>query len=243
MSEIHVVIPARLKSTRLPNKMLLDIGGLPLIVRTAKQASLANYPVLVAYDESALGEVLAAHQIPAIATQPSHENGTERLAEVVEAKRFADEDIVVNVQGDEPLLPPELITAVVEALQHNPNAAMATLACPCVAVENPNVVKVVRNLAGEALYFSRAPIPVVRDGGDFGFLRHLGIYAYRAKTLRLYRSLSPTPLEQAEKLEQLRFLEHGLTIAVGVVENAPPHGVDTEADWHAVRAMLEQKAL
>ncbi|MDO4434903.1 MAG: 3-deoxy-manno-octulosonate cytidylyltransferase [Cardiobacteriaceae bacterium] len=233
-SSISIIIPARLRSTRLPNKMLLDVHGLPLIVRTAKQAMRAGFPVLVAYDDEALRKILDDHQIPSIATQPSHDNGTERLAEVVITKRFDDEAIVVNVQGDEPLLPPELIQQVVHTLQANPNAAMATLACPCMNPDSPNVVKVVCNQAGEALYFSRAPIPVVRDGGAFPYLRHLGIYAYRAKTLKRYTQLSPTPLEQAEKLEQLRFLEHGLTIAVGQVQSAPPHGVDTHEDWLSI---------
>lgn len=227
-----IVIPARYKSTRLPKKPLADIAGEPLIVRTVRNVEKCNLPYLVAYDAYEIGEVLAKYKIPALKTSEKHENGTHRLSEVVEKNNYDDEDLIINVQGDEPLLPAEIINTVAECLKNNPDAAVATLATPFYEedADNKNAVKVVLSRFNKALYFSRSKIPYPRDGGDFPFLRHIGIYAYRAKTLKLYPSLEPTPLENAEKLEQLRFLEHDLKIAVAIIKNAPPAGVDSEED-------------
>lgn len=243
-----VVIPARFAASRLPGKPLRDIAGVPMIVRTARQAQLSGLPVWVAYDDERIGNVLARENINAIATADNHDNGTERLCEVASKQNWSDEMVVVNVQGDEPLLPPELITTVAQALHDAPEAAVATLAAAFDANHSPAAatsVKVVCNQAGRALYFSRAAVPYVRDadgvGADFPYLRHIGIYAYRVATLRAYPTLAPTPLEQAEKLEQLRFLEHGLSVAVRVVAEVPPPGVDCEADVERVEAVLAEQ--
>lgn len=245
MAEIKIVIPARYAATRLPGKPLHLLAGEPMIVHTARRAAESGLPVWVAYDDARIGEVLAAHGIDAIATSAAHENGTQRLSEVVDIMQWADDTLVVNVQGDEPLLPAALITEVAACLQQHPEAAVATLAAPFQADENPaspNMVKVVSDLQGYALYFSRSLLPCVRDGGEaavhFPYRRHIGIYAYRAKALRVYPSLCATPLEQAEKLEQLRFLEHGYKIAVQTVAKAPPAGVDSPEDAVRVDALL-----
>ena len=242
---IVLVIPARYGSQRLPAKMLRPLAGVPLVVRTAQNASRAPYPLLVAHDDERIGAAVRAAGFAALATRADHANGSERLAEVVRLKNWADDTIVVNVQGDEPLLPPALIGEVAAALAARPEAAVATLAAPFDAQHSPaaaTTVKVVCDRAGLALYFSRAAIPYVRDAdgvsGAFPYLRHIGIYAYRVSALKRYPQLAPTPLEQAEKLEQLRFLEHGLRIAVGVVDEAPPPGVDCEADLQRVEAFL-----
>ena len=240
-----VVIPARYGSTRLPGKPLRPIAGVPMVVRTARQAVAAGFPVWVAYDDARIGALLESEAVQGIATRADHDNGTERLCEVAARLGWADDTIVVNVQGDEPLLPPALIGAVAEALAARPEAAVATLAAPFDAQHSPaaaTTVKVVCDQSGLALYFSRAAIPYVRDAdgvsATFPYLRHIGIYAYRVAALKRYPQLATTPLEQAEKLEQLRFLEHGLRIAVGVVNEAPPPGVDCEEDLQRVEALL-----
>lgn len=240
-NKIIVLIPARYASTRFPAKMLKDLGGKPLIVRTAEQAQKSAFSVAVAYDDERIGTVLKEHNIPAFLTASTHQNGSERLAEVVRLENYPDETIIVNVQGDEPLLPPELIQKVAEALWNNPEAQVATLATPTREANNPNIVKVVLNGRSEALYFSRSAIPYDRDGAGAEYLRHIGIYAYRANILRAYPHWSATPLEQLEKLEQLRFLEYGVKIAVAVVADAPPHGVDTEADYLAIKQFFTQE--
>ena len=240
-----VVIPARFASTRLPGKPLRLIAGLPMVVRTARQAVQGGFPVWVAHDDARIAAALAGEPVQVVATRSDHANGTERLCEVAGKEGWADDTIVVNVQGDEPLLPPALIREVAATLAAHPEAAVATLATPFSAADDPTVataVKVVRDQQGLALYFSRAAIPYVRDAdgvsGAFSYLRHIGIYAYRVSALKRYPQLAPTPLEQAEKLEQLRFLEHGLRVAVGVVSEAPPPGVDCEADVRRVEALL-----
>lgn len=238
--DIRVVIPARYASTRLPAKPLALIGGVPMIVRTAQQVAQAGFPYCVAYDDERIGDVLAAHHIPAIKTRFTHENGTQRLSEVVIARAWTDEMIVVNVQGDEPLLPPDLITTVARTLIDHTQASVATLATVCDAPESPNTVKVVCDCAGYALYFSRSVMPYVRDAAapTVSYLRHIGIYAYRVQLLKRYPQLAPTPLEQAEKLEQLRFLEHGFKIAVAQIDEAPPAGVDSPEDLARVQALF-----
>lgn len=237
---IVLVIPARYGSQRLPAKMLRPLAGVPLVVRTAQNASRAPYPLLVAHDDERIGAAVRAAGFAALATRADHANGSERLAEVVRLKNWADDTIVVNVQGDEPLLPLDCIETVIATLQQNPRAAVATLATPLAApaAADPNLVKVVCNQHGEALYFSRAPIPFDRDGLGASYLRHLGVYAYRAGVLRRYPTLSVSPLEHYEKLEQLRFLHHSETVAVAVIATAPPVGVDTEADLLRVEALL-----
>ena len=240
-----VVIPARFASTRLPGKPLRLIAGLPMVVRTARQAVQGGFPVWVAHDDARIAAALAGEPVQVVATRSDHANGTERLCEVADKEGWADDTIVVNVQGDEPLLPPALIREVAAALAARPEAAVATLAAPFDAQHSPaaaTTVKVVCDQGGLALYFSRALIPFVRDAGGFDaafpYLRHIGIYAYRVAALKRYPLLAATPLEEAEKLEQLRFLEHGLRVAVGVVSEAPPPGVDCEADVRRVEALL-----
>lgn len=243
-----VVIPARYASTRLPGKPLYLLAGVPMIVRTARQAVKSGYPVWVAYDDERIGKLLAPEAIAGILTRTNHQNGTERLAEVVEKMGWSDDTVVVNVQGDEPLLPPELISKVAEALEVNPSAEVATLATFFDINHSPadsNAVKVVCNQNNRALYFSRAAIPYQRDyeGGispNYPFLRHIGLYAYRVSALKAYPHLPPTPLEKAEKLEQLRFLEHGFSVVVAMTEQTPPPGVDCEEDARRVEALLSE---
>ncbi|WP_375057993.1 3-deoxy-manno-octulosonate cytidylyltransferase [Zobellella sp. DQSA1] len=242
-----VVIPARFSSTRLPGKPLADIHGRPMIqwvVEQAKKSGAAR--VVVATDDDRIRAALADGEVEVCMTGSHHESGTERLAEVVELLGLAPDDIVVNVQGDEPLLPPQLVDQVAGLLA-DCDAPMATLATPIETVEqwqDPNVVKVVPSLAGRALYFSRAAIPWDRDGMTAsaptleGCLRHIGIYAYRAGFIRRYLGLPVSPLEQREKLEQLRVLWHGESIALAEACVVPPAGVDTPADLDEVRRIL-----
>lgn len=247
MSKAVVVIPARYAASRLPGKPLRDIAGVPMIRRTAMQAVQSGLPVWVAHDDIRIAAALDGLDIRVIQTRPDHDNGTERLGEVALQEGWDDDVIVVNVQGDEPLLPPPLINRVAQALADAPWAGVATLAAPFDRQHSPaaaTTVKVVCDQRGRALYFSRSPIPYVRDAdgvaGDYPYLRHIGIYAYRVSVLRQYPQLARTPLEQAEKLEQLRFLEHGIDIAVGVIDAAPPPGVDCAEDLARVEALLQR---
>ena len=242
-----VIIPARLSSVRLPEKALADIGGKPMVVRTAMQALESGASrVVVAHDHDRIQAACEAHGIACVRTGSRHQSGTERLAEAVGLLGLPDSEIIVNVQGDEPMIPPELIGRLAAKLSGCP-APVATAAHPIGSAEefhNPNCVKAVTDAAGNALYFSRAPIPYPRDGEgslkmpDAAPLRHIGIYAYRAVFLRQYPALAPSPLEQIEKLEQLRVLWHGFSIAVEVLPDAPPGGVDTPEDLDRVRASL-----
>lgn len=241
-----VVIPARYASTRLPAKMLREIGGMPLILRTVRQAQQAGLPLLVACDDGRIAALLEAADVPWVMTDVHHPNGTMRLQEVAAFLGWPDDMVVVNVQGDEPLLPPALIGEVAQALIDHPEASVATLAAPFLPDEDiaaSTAVKVVRDQAGFALYFSRAAIPFVRDSGGvdsaYPYLRHIGIYAYRVAALHRYPHMAATPLEQAESLEQLRFLEHGARIYVQTVAEAPPAGVDCEADVARLEALLK----
>ena len=240
-----VVIPARLGSSRLPRKPLADIGGKPMVVRVAERAkqSLAQ-SVVVATDSTEIETACKEHQIDCLLTSPDHPTGTDRLAEVAQFLNLASDTLIVNVQGDEPLIPPELINQVALTLASNPQCAISTVAVPISdpsEIDNPNVVKVVLNRAGEALYFSRASIPFVRDAGSqqaAPHLRHLGIYGYRADFLQAYAQLEPAPPEQAEALEQLRALWNGYRIAVHQASEAPPAGVDTPEDLERIRQIL-----
>ncbi|HLU78285.1 MAG TPA: 3-deoxy-manno-octulosonate cytidylyltransferase [Burkholderiaceae bacterium] len=242
------VVPARLASTRLPNKPLLDIGGKPMVVRTAERArASAASRVIIATDSLSVQAAGREHGFEAQLTRADHPSGTDRLAEVVEQLRLSDDAVLVNVQGDEPLIDPRLIDAVAQLLQRDQTASMATCASRIVdpaALFNPNVVKVVCNAVGHALYFSRAPIPWARDAfaherdelpPGLDALHHIGLYAYRAGFLRQFGRLPQGPLERWESLEQLRALENGHTIAVHVTDTHPEAGVDTPEDLERVR--------
>ncbi len=245
------VIPARFASTRLPGKPLADIGGKAMVVRVAEQAAKSGAErVVIATDHADVKRVAEQQGWQALMTRADHAQGTDRIAEVVEQLGLADETIVVNVQGDEPLIDPALIRSVAEALDANPAAAIATAAHPISDAQeffNPNVVKVVCDGNGFAHYFSRAPIPYARDDfsrdrevlpAKFPALRHIGIYAYRAAFLKRYAALPPAPAEQFESLEQLRALYHGYRIAVTLWPGALPPGIDTPDDLDQVRALF-----
>jgi 3-deoxy-manno-octulosonate cytidylyltransferase (CMP-KDO synthetase) len=245
-----VLIPARYASSRLPGKPLADIAGKPMVVRVAELAQRAGAArVIVATDDERIREVAQAHGIAACLTRSDHPTGTDRLAEASRLLDLADDAIVVNVQGDEPLLAPSLVRAVAELLAAHPEAAIAT-ACHPIAdpaeAFNPNVVKVVLDANRNALYFSRATIPWARDAfassrssipPGLPLYRHYGLYAYRASFLRLFPSLAPAPIERFEALEQLRALWHGCRVVVEITEGAPAPGVDTEDDLAQVRAI------
>jgi 3-deoxy-manno-octulosonate cytidylyltransferase (CMP-KDO synthetase) len=245
-----VLIPARLTSTRLPNKPLADIAGLPMIVRVAQQAARSQaQQVVVAADDATIIDACNAHGVQAVLTRADHASGSDRLAEACEKLGLRGDDIVVNVQGDEPLIDPALIDAVARELQVRRDVQMATAAHEIhdlADVANTNVVKVVLDARGFALYFSRATIPWARDAFAAGtptlpptpLLRHVGIYAYRAGFLRDFPRMPQAPIETAEALEQLRALWHGHRIAVHVTTTAPGIGVDTPADLERVRALF-----
>ena len=244
-----VLIPARLASTRLPNKPLVDIGGKPMIVRVAERAERSGAAqVVVAADAPEILAACAAHGVRAIPTRADHASGSDRLAEACATLGLDGADVVVNVQGDEPLIDPGLIDAVAGLLSNQSLAPMGTAAHAIESVEdfvNPNVVKLLTDAQGLALTFSRAPLPWWRDGFAGGItalpaqpapLRHIGIYSYRAAFLRAFARLAPAPLEQCEALEQLRALWHGHRIAVHVTAQPPGPGVDTPEDLARVRA-------
>lgn len=252
LNEFIVLIPARLDSTRLPRKPLADIAGKPMVVRVAEQArkSLAK-KVIVATDSTEIQAACALHQIECVMTRADHLTGTDRLAEVAQLLALKPNDVVVNVQGDEPLIPPALINQVALTLLTHSHAAIATAAVAIAdanEIASPHVVKVVLNQAGEALYFSRSAIPFCRDVSAESaklaspkptYHRHLGIYAYRANFLLAYAQLSAAPPEIAESLEQLRALWHGYQIQVCIANEAPPAGVDTPEDLERVRAIWQ----
>ena len=273
--QLTVLIPARLASTRLPNKPLADVAGLPLIVRVAQQvlsytdkfttkniaAQAINTPTMTAFDtqnelkiravvacdSDSILKVCQQHNIEAVLTRADHPSGSDRLAEACEILQLDDNEIVVNVQGDEPLIDPQLIVDVAQLLQNSPSASMSTAAHVIDSVEefrNPNVVKVVTDAQNLAMYFSRAPIGWWRDGSKTGLpesptapkpLRHIGIYAYRVGFLKQFPTLPQADIEVCEALEQLRALWHGHRIAVHVTEQAPGPGVDTPEDLERVR--------
>mgnify|MGYP001179467669 CR=1 FL=1 len=247
-----VLIPARLASTRLPNKPLADIGGLPMIVRVAQRVRSgldASTQIVVAADSPAILQACKDHGVAAVLTRADHPSGSDRLAEACDLLRIDDDSIVVNVQGDEPLTDPDLVAEVAQLLHARPQASMSTAAHPINNMSefvNPNVVKVVLDAERFALYFSRAAIPHWRDASSGHSslvpnpapLRHIGIYAYRARFLRLFPKLSPAPLELTESLEQLRALWHGHRIAVHLTSHAPAAGVDTPEDLQRVRQLM-----
>lgn len=245
-----VLIPARLASTRLPDKPLADLGGRPMVVRVAERAARsAAAGVVVAADDERIVAACTAHGVQAILTRRDHPTGSDRLAEACGQLGLADDAIVVNVQGDEPLIEPTLIDACATLLAARPECVMATAAHPiddAAEFMNPHVVKVVCDAQDRALTFSRAPIPWWRDGYASGVvqlatpapLRHVGLYAYRAGFLRRFPTLPPAPLETIESLEQLRVLWHGERIAVYVSDTRPGPGVDTPEDLARVRTLL-----
>ena len=240
-----VVIPARYASSRLPGKPLLDIAGKPMVVRVAEQSVKSGASeIVIATDFEKIITAAKQHGFKAVMTRVDHASGTDRIAEVAQQLSWADDDIVVNVQGDEPLIDPKLIQQVAAHLANNKHAVMAT-ACHTIRDEasflNPNVVKVVMDADGNALYFSRAPIPYPRDDiykANIQAYRHIGIYAYRVGFLKKYAELAVTELEKIESLEQLRVLHHGYKIGVTITQNAPASGVDTQEDLDAVRALF-----
>lgn len=249
------IIPARAASTRLPGKMLADIGGEPMVVRVARQAQASGAArVLVATDDAAIRDAVRAHGFESLLTRADHPTGTDRLAEACDALELDDTQLVVNVQGDEPLIDPALIAQVAHTLDRHAAAAIATAAHPIDTTEelfNPNFVKVVCGADGHALYFSRAPIPWARDALAAGervcapglpAMRHIGLYAYRVGFLRRFPSLPQGRLEKWESLEQLRALEHGYAIQVHVTPQAPAPGVDTQADLELVRRLVAERS-
>lgn len=248
-----VIIPARMAATRLPRKPLLDIAGLPMVERVRRQALASGASrVLVATDSVEIAECIRGHGGEAILTRTDHGSGTDRLAEVVGGLDLPNAEIIVNLQGDEPLMPPHLLEAVAELLAGDSAAAMATVGCPMQDssdIFNPNIVKLVRDLSGNALYFSRAPIPWDRSSFNAAestplqhcsaWLRHIGLYAYRAAFLSRFAGWPATPLETLESLEQLRALEHGERIRVLLTEETPPAGIDTPEDLERVRKLFD----
>jgi 3-deoxy-manno-octulosonate cytidylyltransferase (CMP-KDO synthetase) len=245
-----VAIPARFASQRLPGKPLLSIGGVPMVLHVARRALAAGAcDVVVATDDERIGMALKGSGVRVVMTRDDHASGSDRLAECVDICGWSDDTVIVNLQGDEPLAPASGIRAVASALIES-KFPMATLATPFATVEeflDPNCVKVVVGTAHNALYFSRAPVPWPRDAfrtsrsllpNDAPFLRHIGIYAYRAEFLKTYSNLLPTPLEKTEALEQLRALEHGYTIGVRIAPEPFPAGVDTPEDLARVQAIF-----
>ena len=262
MSAFVVIIPARYASTRLPGKPLLDIGGKPMVIHVADRARASGASeVVIATDHAEIARAAQQHGYAAALTRADHVSGTDRIAEVCAQRGFPPERIVVNVQGDEPLIEPELIRLVAQQLAERPAAAIATACCPLTEppqLVNPNVVKVVLDKDGYALYFSRAPIPYARDAFARSYdpsrdafasgistipaglpaYRHIGIYAYHAAFLASYAQLAPAPIEQFEALEQLRALWHGHRISVAVTAAAPHAGIDTHEDLASVKALI-----
>ncbi len=239
MGSFTVVIPARLASSRLERKALADLGGKPMVIRVAERsAQSAANRIIVATDAQEIESVCKAANLEVMMTREDHPSGTDRLAEVALQLGLNDEAIVVNVQGDEPLIPVDLINEVAETLQSKPHCAMATAAVAIhdqSEITNPNAVKVVLSKNNEALYFSRSTIPFDRNHNSPIYYRHLGIYAYRTGFLKAFSNLAISPLEQAESLEQLRALWHGYAIAVHITPESPPPGVDTQADLDRAR--------
>lgn len=251
MIDFVVIIPARYASTRLPGKVLLDIGGKPMVIRVADQARASGAAeVVIATDHADIAHAARQHGYTAAMTRSDHASGTDRIAEVAAQRGFPLERIVVNVQGDEPLIEPGLIRCVAQQLAEHSDAAIATACCPvteAAQLVNPNVVKVVLGKDGCALYFSRAPIPYARDAFIGGIdaipaglpvYRHIGIYSYRSAFLASYARLAPAPLEHFEALEQLRALWHGYRISVAIAPGAPHAGVDTSEDLVRVKTII-----
>ena len=237
--KFHVLIPARFASSRFPGKPLADLAGRPMVVRVCEQAAKSGAAAVhVATDDERIAAAVRGHGHSALMTRADHVSGTDRLAEAAAQLRLKDDDVVVNVQGDEPLVSPALIQQVAGALDENADMSTACHAIhDAASLDNPNVVKVVLDARGHALYFSRSRIPYPREAGAACY-RHAGIYGYRVAFLRDFSKLEVSPLEKSEALEQLRALWHGFRIAVAVSEEDIPPGVDTPQDLEAVRRIL-----
>jgi 3-deoxy-manno-octulosonate cytidylyltransferase (CMP-KDO synthetase) len=253
--KFSVIIPARYASTRFPGKPLADIAGIPMVVRVAEQARKSGAAeVIVATDHPDIARVTEAAGYDVVMTRSDHATGTDRLAEVVSKRRYGRDSLIVNVQGDEPLIAPALIRQVAKNLAAKRDASIATACRPlseAADLSNPNIVKVVVDRSGFALYFSRAPIPYARDAFASGIrdlprrlpaFRHLGIYAYRAAFLREFKRLKPVALEQFEALEQLRALAYGFRISVAVTRTTPHPGVDTPADLERIARLISRRS-
>jgi 3-deoxy-manno-octulosonate cytidylyltransferase (CMP-KDO synthetase) len=247
----HVIIPARFAASRLPGKPLLMIGDRPLIQWVWQRARASGAAsVLLATDDERIRSAALGFGADCLMTSQHHASGTDRIAEVVRLKGFGRDDIVVNLQGDEAMMPAEVVAGVAQALENAPRADIATAVAPIQSLReflDPNCVKALRANDGRALYFSRAPVPWPRDSVAAdqptrfaGAWRHIGIYAYRVHSLLQFAAWSPSPLEETEKLEQLRALEHGMHIHLVALPTVPPAGVDTPEDLERVRAMLDQ---
>lgn len=240
-AQFRVIIPARYASSRFPGKPLADLGGRPMVVRVCERAAASGAQVHVATDDERIAAAVRAAGYSALRTRDDHASGTDRVAEAARSLALAEEEIVVNLQGDEPLMPPALIAEVAGALERDADAPMATACHPLLDAGergNPNVVKVVLDARNRALYFSRAHIPYPREAGG-GCFRHAGLYAYRAGFLQRFTRLEIPEIERTEALEQLRALWHGYGIAVVISERAIPPGVDTPGDLEAVRRMIQ----
>lgn len=248
MTTFTIIIPARLASSRLPEKLLKTIGDKSVLEHSylaAKQSGASR--VVIAADDEKIQRVAQDFGAEVIMTRKDHESGTDRLAECVALLDLPDDEIIVNLQGDEPFMPTALVNLCAKTLADDAVAPVATLASRMTDagdIDNPNAVKVVVNQLGHALYFSRAPIPFNRDGVALNigehYFHHLGIYAYRAGFLKRYTQLTASALEHIEKLEQLRILDHGEKIAVAIVDDKPPKGIDTEADLHNAQAFYHR---
>lgn len=247
-----IVIPSRFGSSRLPGKPLKDINGKPMVWHVYQRALETNTGadnIVVATDHQGIFDVCTEFGIQVVMTREDHESGTDRLAEVAELMNWAGDEMVVNLQGDEPLLPPKLIEFTAQVLSDSPLAGMATLGCPINAeadIHDVNCVKLVADHSGKAMYFSRAAIPFARDGFEASamqgakspWLRHIGMYAYRVAALKQIAAMPMAVVEGLEKLEQLRALWNGVHIQVATIESAPGHGVDTQADLDRVRQIM-----
>lgn len=252
-SDFKIVIPARLASTRLPNKPLADIHGKPMVVRVAQRvAGLGASQIIVATDHADIVAACREHGVDVTLTSPDCPSGTDRIAEVAMQRGWSDEQIVVNVQGDEPLIESEAVQAVAERLSQS-DASISTCGCPIESWEdfcNPNMVKIVMSGSARALYFSRAPVPYPRDlmtasargplPGHFKPVRHIGLYAYRVGFLKAYVTWPVSPLDSAESLEQLRALYNGHHIDVCMLKEVPAPGVDTPEDLERVRRLWRE---
>jgi 3-deoxy-manno-octulosonate cytidylyltransferase (CMP-KDO synthetase) len=251
LTVFHVIIPARFGSTRLPGKPLLQIGARPLIQwvwQSAVDSGAAS--VLVATDDERIRAAALKFGADCVMTSPNHVSGTDRIAETVHAKGFAPDDIVVNLQGDEPMMPAGVVAGVAQGLRRTEGSDISTAVAPVQSLReflDPNCVKALRARDGRALYFSRAPVPWPRDSiaaerpvSFEGAWRHIGIYAYRVRSLLQLAAWPPTPLEMTEKLEQLRALEHGMHIHLVALSESPPAGIDTPEDLERARAILQK---
>lgn len=255
MSEYKIVIPARYGSSRLPGKPLIELAGKPMVQHVYERALETGVKdIVIATDDQRIFDVAESFNASVVMTSVEHENGTERIAEVANMFGWDDNDVIVNVQGDEPLIPKALIKLTAKGLLDNPKAGMSSLCTPIHSAEDafdPNVVKAVLDNAGFAMYFSRAPIPWDRDLYKSGqstltkvapVYRHIGMYGYRVSFLKQYSAMEMTVLEQAECLEQLRALCYGVKIHMGVIDQPPGHGVDTQEDVKRVEAQLKELA-